>query len=94
VKANRQKIHVAEALLSLKNGDECQRFLRDICTLQELESMQERLDVAVLLDDGNSYREVSRLTGASTTTVTRVAHWLKHGCNGYRVVLDRLTKRK
>lgn len=62
-------------------------FLRDLCTLDEIEKMAERFEVARLLDEGHSYREVAKKTGASTTTVTRVAYWLKKGEGGYQAML-------
>lgn len=78
-----------EAMLSLGTRDELARFLRDLCTLGELEAMTHRWEVAKLLDDGLPYHEVARRTGASTTTVTRVAQWLRRGEGGYRMALDR-----
>jgi TrpR-related protein YerC/YecD len=77
------------AILSLRTPEEAERFFRDLCTLSELQALSHRWQAAQLLDEGLPYLEVSRLTGASTTTVTRVAHWLKHGEGGYRLVLDR-----
>ncbi len=62
-------------------------FLRDIATLSEMQAMSERLEVAKLLSQGLSYRKVAEMTGASTTTVTRVAHFLENGEGGYRTVL-------
>ena len=78
-----------EALTSLEGTDEVERFLRDLCTLSELEAMAHRWEVVKLLDRGLPYQEIARQTGASTTTVTRVAHWLRHGEGGYRTALDR-----
>ena len=79
-----------EAILSLESIDEGERFFRDLCTISELEAMTHRWQAARLVDQGLPYLEVSRQTGASTTTVTRVAHWLRHGEGGYRLVLDRV----
>jgi TrpR-related protein YerC/YecD len=76
-------------VLRLESLDEAERFFRDLCTLSELEAMAHRWQVAKLVDQGLPYHEVSRRTGASTTTVTRVAHWLRHGEEGYRLALDR-----
>jgi TrpR-related protein YerC/YecD len=73
----------------LESPDEAEHFLRDLCTLSELEAMAHRWEVVKLLDQGLPYQEISRQTGASTTTVTRVAHWLRHGEGGYRTALDR-----
>lgn len=76
-------------LVDLETPEEAERFLRDLCTLSELEAMAHRWQVAKLVDQGLPYHEVSRRTGASTTTVTRVAHWLRHGEGGYRMAIDR-----
>ena len=77
------------AIVSLRTVAEAERFFRDLCTLSELEAMTHRWQAAQLVDRGLPYHEVSRRTGASTTTVTRVAHWLHHGEGGYRLLLDR-----
>jgi TrpR-related protein YerC/YecD len=77
------------AIVSLRTTDEAARFLRDLCTLAELEAMTHRWQAAGLVDEGLPYHEVARRTGASTTTVTRVAQWLRHGEGGYRLALDR-----
>ena len=81
---------LAEAILALRSQDEVERFLRDLCTIAELEAMGHRWAVARLVDRGLPYLEVAQRTHASTTTVTRVAHWLRHGEGGYRLALDRL----
>jgi TrpR-related protein YerC/YecD len=82
-----------KTIVSLRTVDEAERFLRDLCTLSELEAMTHRWQAAQLVDRGMPYHEVSRRTGASTTTVTRVAHWLRHGEGGYRLMLDRRRRR-
>lgn len=81
---------LAEAFLCLKNKKECKSFLRDICTLTEVEAMSERLSVVFMLDDKIPYREISEKIGVSTTTVTRVSHWLKYGTGSYKLILKRL----
>ena len=86
---NREIRDLIEAILSLRTVDEAERFFRDLCTLSELEAMTHRWQAAQLLDQDLPYHEVARRTGASTTTVTRVAHWLRHGEGGYRLALDR-----
>jgi TrpR-related protein YerC/YecD len=83
-----------QAVLSLRTPDEAERFFRDLCTLSELEAMAHRWQVAKLLDRGLPYQEVARQAHASTTTVTRVAHWLRRGEGGYRLVLDRAKARR
>ena len=77
------------AILTLENPSEVEAFCRDLCTLSELEAMAHRWQVARLLERGLPYLEIAERTGASTTTVTRVAHWLRHGEGGYRLALDR-----
>jgi len=80
---------LSDAILELETRDEVERFLRDLCTIAELEAMSHRWAVAQLVDRGLPYLEIAERTGASTTTVTRVAHWLRHGEGGYRIALDR-----
>ncbi len=80
-----------DAILSLESRQEAESFFRDLCTLSELEAMGHRWQVARLLEQGLPYLEIAERTGASTTTVTRVAHWLRHGEGGYRLALDRAT---
>ena len=80
-----------DAIKSLRTRAEVEHFFRDLCTLSELEAMAHRWQVARLLDEGLPYLEIAQRTGASTTTVTRVAHWLRHGEGGYRLALARST---
>jgi TrpR-related protein YerC/YecD len=84
---------LAEAILSLKSGDEITRFLRDLCTRAELEALAHRWLIARLLEEGLPYLAVADHADASTTTVTRVSQWLHHGAGGYRLALER-TKAK
>lgn len=77
------------ALLSLRTEDECRRFLRDLCSLAELEALAHRWQIAQLVDQGLPYLDVAERVPASTATVTRVAQWLRHGTGGYRTALDR-----
>lgn len=72
---------------SLRTEDDIANFLRDVATLSELQAFSERFEVARLLAQGHSYRAVAAQTGASTTTVTRVAHFLENGEGGYRKIL-------
>jgi len=78
-----------DEIVALRDRDEAAAFLRDLCTLGEIQAMAQRWHVARLLDQGLHYAETSRLTGASTGTITRVAAWLHHGAGGYRRALDR-----
>jgi len=78
------------ALLQVETTGEAAAFLRDLCTLGELRDLAQRWAVVRLLDAGLHYSEISRLTGASTATITRIASWLNHGEGGYRLLLDRV----
>jgi TrpR-related protein YerC/YecD len=80
---------LVEAMARLRDPEVVAAFLRDLCTSTELDAMGQRLQVARLVDDGLSYQEISRRTGASTATITRVAQWLHHGEGGYRAVLKK-----
>ena len=77
------------ALLRLESSDEAARFLRDLCTLGEIHDLAQRWAVVRRLDAGEHYAAISRETGASTATITRIASWLKHGEGGYREALAR-----
>lgn len=84
---------LGDALLELRTRDEAAAFLRDICSLHELESLSHRWQAARMLDEGVPYAKVAAELHGSTATVTRVAHWLRHGEGGYRLVLDRMKER-
>src|SRR5688500_10277286 len=79
-----------DAIVRLETRAAAERFVRDLCTLNEIRDMAQRWAVARLLDSGMHYAQISRETGASTATITRIASWLNHGEGGYRVALDRL----
>jgi TrpR-related protein YerC/YecD len=81
---------LAAAVASLRDADEALRFLRDLCTVNELREFTARWEVARLLDEGVSYHDISERTGASSATISRVNQWLRYGRDGYRLVLDRL----
>lgn len=86
---------LADAVLTLRTRDEARRFLRDLCTLGELEALAHRWQIARLLDEGElSYLEIAERAGGSTATVTRVAQWLRNGAGGYRLALDRVRRRR
>jgi TrpR-related protein YerC/YecD len=85
---------LADALLTLRNRDEMLRFLRDLCTLQELEALGHRWQIVNLLEEGVPYLEIAERVGASTTTVTRVAQWLRHGAGGYHTAVERLRRKR
>ena len=78
-----------KAILSLENEEECRLFFEDICTIKELETMSQRLEVAKLLSGGATFNEIVAKTGASTTTISRVNRCLNYGDGGYRKVIDK-----
>ena len=90
-KINAEKLY--NAILSLETVEECAAFFEDICTYQEVESLVQRLDVAIQLREGKSYVDINKLTGASTTTICRVSKALNYGDGGYSTVIQRLEKK-
>lgn len=84
---------LAEVMAALRTQDEVSRFLRDLCTLPELEAMAHRWQTVLLLEEGVSYVEIAARVPTSTATVTRVAQWLRNGTGGYRLVLDRRARK-
>ena len=80
------------AVLSLQNVEECQAFFKDVCTIKELQDLTQRLQVAVLLDRGKNYQEISKQTSVSSATISRVNRCLVYGDGGYRTVIDRMKK--
>lgn len=80
---------VVAAMRTMRTHDELKRFLRDLCTLSELEALAHRWQTARLVDEGVPYHEIAQRVPTSTATVTRVAQWLRHGAGGYRLALER-----
>lgn len=85
-----QNDQLCQAVLSLNTMDECYQFFEDICTISELKSMSQRLEVARMLKAGHIYDDIVEQTGASTATISRVKRCLNYGADGYKIVLDRL----
>lgn len=82
-----------QAILTLKNVEECYAFFEDICTINEIKSLAQRLEVASMLDTGESYDSIVETTGASTATISRVKRCLVYGADGYTTVLGRMKKK-
>lgn len=80
---------LAAAFQTLRSSEEVTWFLRDLCTLPELEALAHRWQTARLVDQGVPYLEVAARVPTSTATVTRVAQWVRHGTGGYRLALER-----
>ena len=79
-----------EAILSLQNIEECHQFFEDLCTINEIISLSQRLSVAKKLDEGKTFSTITTETGASSATIGRVNRCLSYGTGGYRKVIDRL----
>ena len=77
------------AILSLESAEECRCFFEDLCTIKELNEMAQRLEVAVLLKQGETFNNIVEKTGASTATISRVNRCLRYGAGGYRSVLSK-----
>lgn len=82
-----------QAVLAMRSVDECRDFFRDLCTPAELQALADRWTVVGLLQDGLPYREISRQTGVSVTTIGRVARYLAAGNGGYALAARRLKER-
>lgn len=79
-----------ESILSLQTVEECYRFFDDLCTVGEIKSLAQRLEVARMLRKGYTYHQIESETGASTATISRVKRCLHYGSDGYALVLNRL----
>ena len=82
-----------ESILQLKNLEECTAFFDDLCTVGELRAMEQRNDVALLLDDGLVYTEILEKTGASSATISRVNRIFSFGAGGFRTMINRRKKK-
>ncbi len=89
---NDETMLLFKALLSLENIDECINLFDDLCTINEIKSMAQRMEVASLLKSGMSYNDIVKRTGASSATISRVNRCLHYGSDGYNTVLERIGK--
>lgn len=83
-----------ESILELKTMEECCNFFDDLCTVGELRAMEQRYDVALLLDEGLVYTEILDKTGASSATISRVNRIFSFGTGGFRTMIDRCRQKK
>ena len=83
-----------ETILNLKDKEECRAYLADLCTIKELQDMAQRLDTAVLLSQGNSYKKIMEQVEVSTATIGRVSKCLNYGTGGYQTVISKLEERE
>lgn len=87
-----QKDMLYQAILTLENLEECKAFFQDLCTVAELRAMEQRFEVAELLDSGLIYNDILERTGASSATISRVNRALQYGADGYKTILPRVRK--
>jgi TrpR-related protein YerC/YecD len=87
--ARKERLSLCRAILLLRTPKECENFLKDLCSVSELDAMASRWRMARELRRGRTYQEISRITRSSTTTVTRAAYWMKYGAGGFRMMLNR-----
>lgn len=83
-----------KAILSLENIDECYDFFEDLCTIQELKAISQRLVVAKMLSEKCVYTDIVNATGASTATISRVNRSLQYGCDGYDKIFERIREKE
>lgn len=83
-----------DAILALKTREECYKFFEDICTINEIKSLEQRLQVAKMLKEKKTYIDIADITGASTATISRVNRCLNYGSGGYNLIFDRLDLNK
>lgn len=81
-----------DAMLSLKDREECYQFFDDLATMSEIQSLAQRLQVAKMLIDGSTYNAIENDTKASTATISRVRRCINYGSDGYKLVVDRLNE--
>ena len=86
--------HLFDAILCLQNKEECYSFFEDLCTIPEIKSISQRLEVAYLLDKKETYQKIADETGASSATISRVNRSLTYGADGYRRVLEAMGEEK
>jgi TrpR-related protein YerC/YecD len=79
-----------DAILTLKDREECYKFFEDICTINEIKALEQRLHVAKMLKQGRTYLDIAGVTGASTATISRVNRSLNYGSDGYNLVFERI----
>jgi len=79
-----------QAILMLETEEDCYRFFEDICTINEIHAIAQRLEVAKLLHEKKTYSEIEEMTGASTATISRINKCLVYGADGYKLVLAKM----
>lgn len=90
----REMNELFEAIIAVRTKSEAKKFFRDLLTIAELSEFSNRWQIVKLLRQGLSYAVIAERLGVSTATVTRVAHWLNHGMDGYKLIADRVLPKK
>ncbi len=83
-----------DAVLTLKNREDCYRFFEDLCTINEIHAIAQRMEVAKYLAEKKTYSEIEAITNASTATISRINKCLVYGAGGYKLALDRLKEKQ
>ncbi len=82
-----------EAFLKVRDKEECSKFLRDLMTVQEIKTIAKRWKVAKMLEEGETYKDIEKATGMSSTTIARINRWKEYGEGGYKLILGRVKKK-
>ena len=88
-KNTRESKELFDAILSLNSAEECEAFFEDLCTIKEIQDLSQRFQVAKMLSEKKNYQDISKTTGASTATISRVNKCLMYGNGGYRLTLTK-----
>lgn len=83
-----------ESILCMETVEECYQLFEDLCTINEIQAIAQRMEVAVMLDEKRTYVEITEKTGASTATISRVNRCLNYGADGYRLAIDRVKEKR
>lgn len=90
MKRNASMDQLFQTILNLESVDECYAYFEDLCTIKELNDMSQRLDAAILLNDGLSYQKIMEQVAISTATIGRVSRCLNYGTGGYKAAIEKL----
>lgn len=90
---NEMTDRLMQVFADLESPEACYSFMEDICTIKEIMDMAQRLEVAILLNEGTNYQEINKRTGVSTATISRVNKCLSYGSGGYKEVLEKLKEK-
>ena len=92
IQSEKQIMRLFQAITLTETSEECASFFEDLCTMQEIRAMAQRLEVAELLLQNHVYTDIEKATGASSATISRVSRFLQYGADGYKNIIQKLTK--